>query len=107
EMEGEEAAELEQNPKCDKKEIANEEAKAGGVNSGVAQNSAKNEGNNGKSPFVLQGGVTYTVPRGTPIKLKLAGVPSHPMNLVNRDLDGNLYPAKLGEQISARISEDI
>jgi len=58
-------------------------------------------------PFVLQGGITYTVPTGTPIKLKLASVPSHPISLINRDLDGNLYPARLGQQITARTTEDI
>jgi hypothetical protein len=56
---------------------------------------------------VLQGGVTYTVPSGTPIKLKLASVPSHPIKLMDRDFDGNLYPARLGQQITARTTEDI
>jgi hypothetical protein len=60
-----------------------------------------------KPPVVLQGGITYTVPTGTPIKLKLATVPSHPMSLINRDFDGNLYPARLGQQITARTTEDI
>jgi hypothetical protein len=63
---------------------------------------------NEKKPLVvLQGGITYTVPTGTPMKLKLATVPSHPMSLINRDFDGNLYPARLGQQITARTTEDI
>ena len=61
----------------------------------------------GKAPIVLQGSITYTVPIGTPIRLKLASVPSHPIGLINRDLDGNLYPARLGQQITARTIEDI
>jgi hypothetical protein len=56
---------------------------------------------------MLQGGITYTVPVGTPIKLKLATVPSHPISLINRDFDGNLYPARLGQSITARTIEDI
>ena len=56
---------------------------------------------------VLQGGVTYTVPVGTPIKLKLASVPSHPISLMDRDIEGNLYPARLNQQITARTTEDI
>lgn len=56
---------------------------------------------------VLQGQINYTVPCGTPIKLKLAAVPSHPMKIMDRDLDGNLYPARLGQKITARTSEDI
>lgn len=59
------------------------------------------------SSTLLQGGVTYTVKAGTPIKLKLASVPSHPISLINRDMDGNLYPARLGQQITARTVEDI
>ena len=60
-----------------------------------------------KSARLLKGQISYTVPSGTPIKLKLATVPSHPMGLMNRDFDGNLYPARLGQQITAKTSEDI
>lgn len=60
-----------------------------------------------KPPVVLQGGITYRVATGTPIKLKLASVPSHPISLINRDIEGNLYPARLGQQITARTTEDI
>ncbi len=56
---------------------------------------------------ILKGQLTYTVPSGTPVKLKLAMVPSHPMGLANRDFDGNLYPARLGQQITAKTTEDI
>lgn len=55
----------------------------------------------------LQGSVTYTVPRGTPLKLKLAAVPTHAMKMMDRDLDGNLLPAKVGQELTARTSEDL
>lgn len=57
---------------------------------------------------MLKGGVNYLVPKGTPFKLKLATVPSHGqgLKLLDRDLDGNLYPAKVGDIITARTSED-
>ncbi|MBI4533754.1 MAG: hypothetical protein HY711_07380, partial [Candidatus Melainabacteria bacterium] len=57
--------------------------------------------------LLLKGQVTYVVPRGTPFKLKLASVPSSGLSLANRDLDGNLYPAQLNEEITARTTEDL
>ncbi|HEY9790906.1 MAG TPA: hypothetical protein V6D22_10935 [Candidatus Obscuribacterales bacterium] len=59
------------------------------------------------SPVMLKGGVTYCVPSGTPIKLKLASVPSFGMRALQRDLDGNLIPAEVDEKISAKVTEDI
>jgi hypothetical protein len=59
------------------------------------------------SSTMLQGQVTYAVPRGTPIKLKLASVPTYAMKMMERDLDGNLLPAKEGQEITARVSEDL
>ena len=58
---------------------------------------------------MLKGQASYCVPRGTPLKLKIAIVPSHAlgMKMADRDLDGNLLPAKLGEEITAKISEDL
>ena len=56
---------------------------------------------------VLKGGVTYLVPHGTSIKLKLATVPTNGMRLLDRDLDGNLLPAKVGQEITAKTTEDI
>ena len=59
-----------------------------------------------KTPL-LKGGITFCVPKGTPIKLKLASVPDYGMKMLSRDLDGNLVPAKLGEVITAKTTEDI
>ncbi|HEY9870273.1 MAG TPA: hypothetical protein V6D08_13990 [Candidatus Obscuribacterales bacterium] len=56
---------------------------------------------------LLKGRVTYLVPRGTPIKLKLASVPTSGLRLGDRDLEGNLYPAQLNQEITARTSEDL
>jgi len=56
---------------------------------------------------VLKGRVTYLVPRGTPMKLKLSSVPTTGLRLGDRDLDGNLYPAQLGQEITAKTSEDL
>lgn len=62
--------------------------------------------NSGQKP-VLKGGVTYCVPSGTPFKLKLTQVPTNGLRLLDRDLDGKLIPAKLGDVISAKVTEDI
>ena len=60
------------------------------------------------SGILIKGSVKYLVPKGTPFKLKIAMVPTHgaDLHLMDRDLDGNLYPAKKGEIITARTSED-
>lgn len=60
-----------------------------------------------KAKTMLKGGVEYLVPKGTPIKLKLASRPSNSMRLADRDLDGKLLPAKVGDEITAKTSEDI
>jgi hypothetical protein len=61
------------------------------------------------SRYMIKGSVNYLVPKGTPFKLKLASVPTHgsAMKLADRDLNGNLYPAKVGQVITARTSEDL
>ncbi|MBX9688446.1 MAG: hypothetical protein K2X27_17180 [Candidatus Obscuribacterales bacterium] len=56
---------------------------------------------------LLKGGVTYCVPSGTPLKLKLATVPMPEIKMEMRDMEGNLRPAQLDEVITARITEDI
>ena len=56
---------------------------------------------------LLQGKIAYTVPSGTPIKLKLAAVPTHVIRLMDRDMEGNLYPAQVGQIITAKTSDDI
>lgn len=56
---------------------------------------------------VLQGFVNYRVPKGTPIKLKLSMVPTNGLRLLDRDMDGNLLPAKQGQVITAKTTEDI
>lgn len=57
--------------------------------------------------LMLKGEVDYCVPAGTPIKLKLATVPTSGLRLMDRDLDGNLRPAQLGQPITAKTTEDI
>lgn len=60
------------------------------------------------SSMMLKGTVDYTtVPKGTPVKLKLATVPTHGMKLMDRDLDGNLLPAEVDQVITAKTTEDI
>lgn len=56
---------------------------------------------------LLKGQVTYCVPRGTPLKLKLATVPMPELKMDMKDEEGNLRPAQLGEIITAKITEDI
>lgn len=57
--------------------------------------------------LLLKGEVDYCVPAGTPIKLKLATVPTSGLRLMDRDLEGNLRPAQLGQEITAKTTEDI
>ncbi len=57
--------------------------------------------------LTLKGEVEYCVPAGTPIKLKLATVPTTGMRLMDRDLDGELRPAELNQTITAKTTEDI
>ncbi|HEY9784519.1 MAG TPA: hypothetical protein V6D17_03885 [Candidatus Obscuribacterales bacterium] len=70
--------------------------------------SATNENSQreGSRPL-LKGGVTYCVPKGTPFKLKIATVPTMAMHMMNRDLEGNLLPAQLGQELTAKTAEDI
>ncbi len=56
---------------------------------------------------LLKGQITYCIPRGTPLKLKLATVPMPAMKMDLRDEEGNLKPAQTGEEITAKITEDI
>src|SRR5437870_3824897 len=46
---------------------------------------------------LLKGQVSFCVPRGTPIKLKIAMVPTSSLGLkmAQRDLDGKLFPAQI------------
>ncbi|MDZ4836657.1 MAG: hypothetical protein SGJ27_23000 [Candidatus Melainabacteria bacterium] len=57
--------------------------------------------------LMLKGEIDYCVPAGTPIKLKLATVPTSGLRLLDRDLEGNLRPAQLGQEITAKTTEDI
>jgi hypothetical protein len=59
------------------------------------------------STKMLKGAVDYVVPQGTTIKLKMASVPTTGMHLFDRDLDGNLYPAKLDQEVTAKTTEDM
>ncbi len=56
---------------------------------------------------ILKGEVTYTVPKGTPIKLKIASVPTAGLHLLDRTMEGELYPAQVGELLTAKTTEDI
>lgn len=60
-----------------------------------------------ESKLLLKGEVTYLVPKGTPIKLKLASVPTSGLKLFDRDMEGNLRPAQLGQEITAKITQDL
>ncbi len=57
--------------------------------------------------LLLKGRVTFRVPKGTSVKLKLAQVPTTGLHLMDRDLDGNLHPARVDQEITARVSEDL
>lgn len=65
------------------------------------------EKNSKQSGLMLKGGVTLVVPKGTPIKLKLATVPTTGLKMMDRDEDGNLLPAQLGQEITAKTTEDL
>ncbi|MGH9547926.1 MAG: hypothetical protein ACRD3W_01075, partial [Terriglobales bacterium] len=60
-------------------------------------------------PGMLKGGIskTFCVPQGTPLKLKIAMVPTNGMAGLDRDLDGNLLPAQVNQPITAKITEDL
>lgn len=87
------------------------QSQASGQNQASGQSQAagqnQNSGQNQASGLTLKGEVSYCVPRGTGIKLKLASVPTNGMRLLDRDLDGNLLPAHVGDVITARTTEDI
>lgn len=59
------------------------------------------------SQTLLKGQIQYLVPRGTALKLKLASVPTSAMKMLDRDMEGNLLPAQVGQQITAKIVEDL
>ena len=56
---------------------------------------------------LLRGGVTYCVPSGTPLKLKLATVPMPELKGELKDMEGKYNPAQLDQVITAKITEDI
>ncbi len=60
-----------------------------------------------KQNQLLKGEVTYLVPKGTPIKLKVATVPVWDVKLLNRDIDNKPRPAKEGQIITSKVVEDI
>ncbi|MBS1992288.1 MAG: hypothetical protein JSS86_03175 [Cyanobacteria bacterium SZAS LIN-2] len=60
------------------------------------------------STMTLKAGASYTVPRGTSMSLKVtAASPKMGMKLLEKDLEGNPIPARVGDVISAMITEDI
>lgn len=56
---------------------------------------------------LLKGGVALCVPKGTPIKLKIAAVPTNGMKMLDRDMDGQLLPARQNQVFTAKTTEDI
>lgn len=82
-------------------------ATAGGAGTASPPIVATPESANGAPTPLLKGQVTYCVPSGTPIKLKLATIPMPQMKMDMRDEEGNLRPAQLGEIITAKTTEDI
>ncbi|HEY9676418.1 MAG TPA: hypothetical protein V6C76_00345 [Drouetiella sp.] len=72
-----------------------------------AQTASEKPKAKGQTTQLLKGSVDYVVPQGTEFKLKLASVPSTGMHLFDRDLDGNLYPAEVGQEVTAKTSEDM
>ncbi len=73
---------------------------------GAAIQPANASSSSGSVPL-LKGEVTYCVPKGTPLKLKLATVPMPQLKMDMKDEEGNYRPAQMGEKITARITEDI
>ncbi len=73
----------------------------------TAQSDQSGEATGAESKKLLQGSVTYCVPKGTPLKLKLALVPTMGMRLADRDMEGLLHPAREGQKITAKTTEDI
>ncbi len=73
----------------------------------IQEQPVKLSGNVQQGEVLLKGQVTYVVPSGTPIKLKLASVPTSGLHLMDRDLEGNLHPAQLGQEVTARTTEDL
>ncbi len=67
---------------------------------------ARGDSEENKAPL-LKGGVEYCIPKATPLKLKLATVPTHGLELLDHDLDGNLLPARLGQEITAKVTDDM
>jgi len=61
-----------------------------------------------KSSITLKAGTSYCVPSGTPMSLKVTSAsPDMGMKLLQKDLEGNPIPARLGDVITAMITEDI
>jgi hypothetical protein len=56
---------------------------------------------------LLKGQLNYIVPHGTPLKLQLATVPTHAVHMLDVDMDGKLLPARQGDEITAKLTEDL
>ena len=59
------------------------------------------------STVLLKGQLTYIVPHGTPLKLQLATVPTHAVHMLDVGMDGKLLPARKGDEITAKLTEDL
>jgi hypothetical protein len=79
----------------------------GMVHSRSAASVPKVEGQTQSPSLTLKSGVSYTVPRGTAMNLKITQVPTNGMKLLQKDMEGNPMPARVNDVISAQITEDI
>jgi hypothetical protein len=59
------------------------------------------------STTYLKGQLNYVVPHGTPLKLQLATVPTHAVHMLDLGMDGKPLPAKVGDEITAKLTEDL
>ena len=91
-------------PRADQQEISSNTPSTA---ASLSNDATAGNTNNLPSKILLKGQVTYLVPKGTGLKLKLASVPTTGLRLMDRDDEGNYYPAREGQEITARISEDL
>jgi hypothetical protein len=59
------------------------------------------------STTLLKGQLEYIVPHGTPLKLQLATIPTHAVHMLDVGMDGKLLPAREGDEITAKLTEDL
>jgi hypothetical protein len=77
------------------------------VDAPASRDEAGNNSNAQPASLTLKSGVSYTVPKGTAMNLKITSVPSNGMRLLQKDLEGNPEPSHVNDIICAMITEDI